>query len=167
MARLSYVALGMLAGFALGTFVVASHADPVEAEVEVAAAQAGVSVVDLMGAVNTTQLDPFTYLRAVGELPPLPHDPPLRLVANPPPVANALAARVACIESKESGGANVANARGSGAGGVLQFMPGTFAAHAAEMGHPEWSLWNPGQARAVAAHDLALGRRSQWTVGGC
>lgn len=84
-----------------------------------------------------------------------------------PSVSAAILARVACIESKESGGANVANARGSGAGGVMQYMDSTFAAHAREMGHPEWSKWNPAQARAVAAHDLALGRRGQWTVSGC
>jgi soluble lytic murein transglycosylase-like protein len=88
-------------------------------------------------------------------------------VAASPPVLPAVSARVACLEAKESGGANVANRRGSGAVGVLQFMPSTFAAHAAEMGHPEYSPWNPAQARAVAAHDLALGRRAQWTVGGC
>lgn len=79
----------------------------------------------------------------------------------------AVMARVACIESKESGGANVPNRQGSGAGGVMQYMAGTFAAHAAEMGHPEWSRWNPEQARLVAAHDLLLGRRRQWTVLGC
>jgi hypothetical protein len=79
----------------------------------------------------------------------------------------AVMARVACIEGKESGGANVWNRSGSGAGGVMQYMAGTFANHAAEMGHPEWSRWNPDQARAVAAHDLMLGRRRQWTVTGC
>jgi hypothetical protein len=75
--------------------------------------------------------------------------------------------RVDCIEMKESGGANVANFRGSGAVGVLQYMPRTFYAHAAEMLHWDWSPWVPWQARAVAAHDLALGRRRQWAVGGC
>lgn len=76
-------------------------------------------------------------------------------------------ARVACLEQKESGGANIANRRGSGAVGVLQYMPSTFAAHAAELHHPEWSPWVPDQARTVAAHDLVLGRRAQWTVSGC
>lgn len=75
--------------------------------------------------------------------------------------------RVACIEAKESGGANVWNRTGSGAGGVLQYMPSTFARGAAEMGHSEYSLWVPWQARLVAAHDLAMGRRRQWTVSGC
>jgi hypothetical protein len=59
------------------------------------------------------------------------------------------------------------NRSGSGAGGVMQYQPGTFARGARELGHPEWSLWVPWEARLVAAHDLALGRRAQWTVGGC
>jgi hypothetical protein len=75
--------------------------------------------------------------------------------------------RVACIEARESGGANVPNRGGSGAGGVMQYMESTFRAHAIEMGHPDWSRWTPWQARLVAAHDLAMGRRRQWTVGGC
>ncbi|HYW90151.1 MAG TPA: transglycosylase SLT domain-containing protein, partial [Chloroflexota bacterium] len=109
--------------------------------------------------------DPFRYLRSVGELSPLAALPS-RPASSPtaPAVANS---RVECIIAKESGGANVSNRQGSGAGGVMQYLPSTFAAHAREMGHPEWSLWNPAQARAVAAHDLALGRRAQWTVGGC
>jgi hypothetical protein len=92
------------------------------------------------------------------------------IVAEPEPEVTfpaVVMARVACLEAKESGGANVWNSRGSGAGGVLQYMSSTFAAHAREIGHPEWSLWTPWQARLVAAHDLMLGRRSQWSVSGC
>ena len=126
-------------------------------DVQSLADQAGVDVMDLRGAVNSTGLDPRTYLVMVGELTVTP------LVPN----SSAIIARVACIEAKESGGANVWNRRGSGAGGVMQYLPGTFARGAREMGHPEWSLWNPDQARAVAAHDLLLGRRAQWAVGGC
>jgi hypothetical protein len=150
--------VGVVAGAAVGL-----HAEDPKADVETAAAEAGVDVVDLQGAVNTVGVDPYTYLRSVGALPPLPVP---REPAIPPPVV-AYNARVECIISKESGGANVANSRGSGAVGVAQYMPSTFAAHAREMGHPDWSPWNPAQARAVAAHDLALGRRAQWTVGGC
>lgn len=84
-----------------------------------------------------------------------------------PTFAATVMARVACIEAKESGGANVPNHQGSGAGGVMQYMESTFRAHAAELGHPEWSRWVPEQARLVAAHDLLLGRRAQWTVSGC
>jgi hypothetical protein len=159
---------GLVCGLVLGTAVLIGHADDVSAEVSAAAATAHVDPVDLAGAVSSTGADPWTYLRSVGELPPLPREtvwPPAR--SDSPPAAPAVSARVACIEGKESQGRNIANQRGSGAGGVMQYMDSTFAAHAAEMGHPEWSKWNPTQARAVAAHDLALGRRGQWTVGGC
>jgi len=121
-----------------------------------AASDARVDEQDLLGALLTVgEYDPREYLYATGEL----------ARAYVPPTA--VSARVACIESKESGGANVPNRSGSGAGGVMQYMPGTFARSAAEMGHPEWSRWVPWQARLVAAHDLMRGRRAQWTVGGC
>jgi len=156
---------GVMAGIVITTLAGAAaglHAQ--ESEVESAAAAAGVEPEDLQGAVNTTGLDARTYLCRVGEAPC-----PKPAIAAPPVVAAApvSTARVECIIRAESGGANVANSRGSGAVGVAQYMPSTFAAHAREMGHPEYSPWNPAQARAVAAHDLALGRRGQWTVGGC
>jgi hypothetical protein len=102
-------------------------------------------------------------------------------LAPPQPIAapvalglGALMGRVSCIEARESQGHNVWNRLGSGAGGVMQYMLGTFLAHIREMSHalgrPDilgWSLWNPDQARAVAAWDLSRGRRGQWTVGGC
>jgi hypothetical protein len=96
-------------------------------------------------------------------------DPPKPVVQIPSYVPNA---RVACIESKESGGENVWRdhtppTHGDKPAGVLQYFQSTFAAHAAEMGHPEWSRWNPDEARAVAAYDLSRGRRPQWTVSGC
>jgi len=157
---------GLVLGVVLGTAVMVSHADPASADVQAAAEQANVQPSDLLAAMDSTGIgNPFTYLRAVGELSPLavPHPGP---ASSPtaPAVANS---RVECIIAKESGGANVANSRGSGAVGVAQYLPSTFAAHAREMGHPEWSPWRPDEARAVAAHDLALGRRAQWTVGGC
>jgi hypothetical protein len=152
------VVVGVVAGAAMGL-----HADDVQAEVLEAATAAHVDPVNLQGAVNSTGADPFDYLRGTGELPPLPDKtPPATHALSTPPNA-----RVQCLEQKESQGANVANRHGSGAVGILQYMPSTFAAHAAEMGHPEWSPWNVAQARAVAAHDLALGRRTQWTVAGC
>lgn len=166
MARIPAFVAGLALGLVIGTAVMVSHADDVSAEVSEAAAAAHVSAQDLQGAVNTTGEDPWTYLRGVGELDSPPSSSPLPRPALPPP-AQVVSSRVACIERAESRGLNVPNARGSGAVGVLQFMPSTFAAHAAEMGHFDWSPWNPEQARAVAAHDLALGRRGQWTVGGC
>ena len=160
--------VGVVGAAALGIHA----ADPEASEqVKHAAADAGVDPVQLQGAVNSTHVDPYVYLRSEGLLERAPEQlstkPPPPVVTSSPVVLPAVSARVACIEAKESGGANVRNARGSGAGGVMQYMPSTFARGAAEMGHPEWSLWNPAQARAVAAHDLALGRRGQWTVGGC
>jgi len=136
-----------------------AHADPesIPEGVLLAADKAGVDPVDLLAASNATGLTPEHYLCVADGLL-CPSAPPAPVVSN---------SRVACIEAKESGGANVANRRGSGAVGVLQYMPSTFAAHAREMGHPEYSPWVPWQAREVAAHDLALGRRSQWTVSGC
>ena len=142
-------------------------------ETTVLAASVGVDPVALQGAVNSTGSSPVAYLAHEGLIqldPPATHAQPSRppsAAASPPAPASGVSSRVACIEAKESQGRNIANTRASGAGGVMQYMPTTFAAHAAEMGHPEWSLWNPTQARAVAAHDLALGRRAQWTVGGC
>ena len=166
MARATAFVGGLVLGVVLGTAVMVSHADPASADVQAAAEQANVQPSDLLAAMDSTGIaNPFVYLRAVGELSPLAV-PPSRPASSPtaPAVANS---RVECIIAKESGGANVANSRGSGAVGVAQYLPSTFAAHAREMGHPEWSPWVPAQARAVAAHDLALGRRAQWTVGGC
>lgn len=154
--------MAALVGLALFAAISVTDADELPPQTIAAAAEAGVDPIALQGAVNSTRTDPWTYLRAVGELPG-----PAGAAATASPVPAATNPRVACIEARESGGANVANRRGSGAVGVMQYLPSTFAAHAREMGHPEWSPWNPAQARAVAAHDLALGRRGQWTVGGC
>lgn len=91
----------------------------------------------------------------------------------PSPIIVVANARVKCIEEEESHGENVWHGHTppppgtDKPGGVLQYFGGTFARGAAELGHPEWSRWVPWQAEAVAAHDLAMGRRSQWTVGGC
>ena len=164
MARAFFV-VGFVTGAAAVVFGFAAlglHADEPSRDVHEAAAAAGYDELELAGAINSVGVDPWTYARWEGRLPPL-SKPTEGLKETPP----GLSKRVACIEAKESGGANIANRRGSGAVGVLQFMPSTFAAHAAEMGHPEWSPWNVEQARAVAAHDLALGRRAQWVVSGC
>jgi Transglycosylase SLT domain len=140
--------------------------DSIPEDVAAVAAEAGIDPHPLSEALVTIEHDlgqpvsPRQYAYDDGLLA-RPYSPPQHVRPTGVDV------RVACIEDKESGGANVANRHGSGAVGVMQYMPVTFYAHAAEMGHPEWSPWNPVQARAVAAHDLALGRRSQWAVGGC
>jgi hypothetical protein len=139
--------------------VTALSAAPDPQAVHEAALDAQVEEQDLLGALLTVgEPNPREYLYGTGELV-RPYTPPA--------IPAAVTARVACIEAKESGGANVWNRRGSGAGGVLQYMESTFRRSAVEMGHPEWSRWEPWQARLVAAHDLMRGRRAQWTVSGC
>lgn len=146
--------MAVLAVVAYAITALTSAPDP--QAVRDAAVDARVDEQDLLGALLTVgESNPREYLYASGELV-RPYVPPAGVMA-----------RVACIEAKESGGANVPNRSGSGAGGVLQYMESTFRRSAAEMGHPEWSRWNPDQARLVAAHDLMRGRRTQWTVGGC
>jgi hypothetical protein len=141
------------------TTATTAYADPSTDDVGQAAFEADVDVLDLQGAVNSTGLPPRKYLCVVDGLlcPPAPVLPPV----------SPYAGQRKCIEGKESGFANVPNARGSGAVGVMQYMPSTFAAHAREMGHSDWSPWVPWQAEAVAEWDLAHRRRAQWTVGGC
>jgi hypothetical protein len=75
--------------------------------------------------------------------------------------------QVECIIAKESGGRDVMNRQGSGATGPGQYMPSTWRAHTLEMGMPWLSIHSLADVRLVAAHDLALGRRRQWTVVGC
>src|SRR5215471_19928986 len=111
---------GMALGFALGTLVLVSHADPASAEVQAAAEQAQVDPQDLLGAVNTTGLDPFTYLRAVGELPPLK-------VARPPSPSPSFTVwdRLAVCESTSDWHKN----SGNGFYGGIQFDFGTWLAY--------------------------------------
>jgi hypothetical protein len=76
--RLVYLLAGLGAGLVIGTAVVVGHAQ--DDAVSAAAAAAGVDVVALQGAVNTTGLDPVTYLCKVGEgacpAPPRAAEPP-------------------------------------------------------------------------------------------
>jgi hypothetical protein len=75
--------------------------------------------------------------------------------------------RVECIIGKESGWRDVMNRQGSGATGPGQYMPGTWRAHTLEMGEPWLNIHSLADVRRVAAYDLSMGRRRQWTVGGC
>ena len=70
---------GVVAGMVITTLVgaaVGSHADEASAEVLEAATAAHVSPEDLQGALNSlksaglSQVDPYSYLRSTGELPP-------------------------------------------------------------------------------------------------
>ena len=110
---------GLVCGIALCAAVASTHADDVSAEVLEAAAAAHVSPVDLQGAVNSTGVDPYIYLRGTGELPPLPA--PERVVTSP------FSGRVACIIAHESqGNPRAVNPR-SGASGLGQFLSSTWS----------------------------------------
>jgi hypothetical protein len=78
-----------------------------------------------------------------------------------------LNARVECIIGKESGWRDVMNRQGSGATGPGQYMPGTWRAHTLEMGEPWLNIHSLADVRRVAAYDLAMGRRRQWSISGC
>src|SRR5215471_5979351 len=97
---------GLACGFLLATGVLASHADDVSAEVSQAAAAAHVDPVALAGAVNSVGVDPYTYLRSTGELPPLTGQS----------YTSQSSGRVACIIRVESRGDPNARNRSGAAG---------------------------------------------------
>ena len=150
MARASAFVAGMALGLVLGTAIMISHADDVSADVSEAAAEAHVSAVDLQGAVNSTGVDPYTYLRGTGELPP----PKPTSVSGP--VAGG---RVACIVARESqGNPNAHNA--SGASGLGQFLPSTW--RTTPQGQAGLSVYNPTANRAAIAWMLSVGRAREF-----
>jgi hypothetical protein len=135
------VVVGVVAGAAAGL-----HADEASAEVLEAAAAAHVDPVDLAGAVNTTGMDPFVYLRQVHELPDLPAPAPV----NP---------RMECIIRVESRGDPNARNR-SGASGLGQFLPGTWAS--TPQGRAGLSVFNPAANRAAIQYMLDAGRAREF-----
>ena len=151
MARVSAFAAGLALGLALGTAVIIGHADDVSAEVSEAAVAAHVDPTDLAGAVSTTGLDPWTYLRAVGELDqPAPSSP------------SAVSPRVACIITHESrGDAHAVNPR-SGASGLGQFLPGTWKT--TPQGRAGLSVFDPTANRAAIQYMLAAGRAREFVA---
>ena len=172
MARASMFVAGMALGFALGTLVMVSHADPASAEVQAAAEQAQVDPQDLLGAVNTTGLDPFTYLRAVGELPPLkvarPPIPPPSRVYTSRVYTSEVSPRTACIIRLESrGNPSAVNPR-SGASGLGQFLPSTW--RTTPQGRAGLSVFDPVANRAAVDWMISVGRAHEFvavTSGGC
>jgi hypothetical protein len=93
---------------AMALVLVAAQPEAVEAIAE----QAGVDVTDLQGAVNSTGLDPKTYLQMTGELPlPVP--------------TYGIWDRLAACESQGNWGANT----GNGFYGGLQFLLSTWRAN--------------------------------------
>jgi len=145
---------GLVLGLVLGTAIMVSHADDVSAEVNEAAAAAHVSPVDLQGAVNSTGVDPYIYLRGTGELPPLPA--PERVVTSP------FSGRVACIIAHESqGNPRAVNPR-SGASGLGQFLSSTWST--TPQGRAGLSVFNPDANRAAVQYMLDAGRAREFAV---
>lgn len=162
MARATAFVGGLVCGLVLGTAVLVGHADPAEAEVVAAAHQAGVEVEDLRGAVNSTGLDPFTYLRAVGELPPLIPPKP----APPPPVLVASSPLAECLIRAESRGNPYAVNPRSGASGLGQFLPSTWAT--TPQGKAGLSVFDAAANRAAVNWMIQVGRAREFsTLGGC
>jgi hypothetical protein len=162
--------LGVLTGMVIMAFVGAAvglRAEDPKTDIQTAAVAAGVDPQDLAGAVASTGLDPWVYLRSVGELEHAASTPAL-----PPPISGALA-RADCIIARESGGLDVPNARGSGAQGPGQYMGPTWttdvALYRAATGYSgPLNLHVLADVRRVMAYVLTLpGKRAQWTVGGC
>jgi len=149
MARVPAFVAGLVCGLVLGTAVIIGHADDVQAEILAAAAAAHVDPTDLAGAVLSTGLDPWIYLRAVGELDqPAPSSPP---AASP---------RVACIIRVESqGDAHAVNPR-SGAAGLGQFLASTW--RSTPQGRAGLSVFDPVANRAAIDWMLANGRAREF-----
>jgi len=123
-----------------------------------AAAEAGVDETDLAGAVNSTGLDPFVYLRGVGELDHASSSsrPPVSVVASAAP---AVSARVACIIRVESCGDPNARNR-SGASGLGQFLPSTWAT--TPQGRAGLSVFNAADNTAAIQWMIDVGRAREF-----
>jgi hypothetical protein len=77
------------------------------------------------------------------------------------------AAVIDCLINAESRWLDVPNARGSGAVGYGQYMPGTWGRYQAESDRWDANPHDVYDVFAAISWDLAHGRRAQWTVGGC
>lgn len=151
MARATAFVAGLACGFLLATGVIATHADDVQAEVSAAAAAAHVNAVDLAGAVSTTGLDPWLYLRAVGELDSPPKPPAVAVFSN---------SRVACIIRVESKGDSSARNARSGAAGLGQFLRSTWAT--TPQGRAGLSVYNAEANRAAINWMISVGRAREF-----
>jgi hypothetical protein len=148
MARVPAFVAGLVCGLVLGSAVIIGHADDVQAEVLAAATAAHVDPTDLAGAVSTTGLDPWSYLRAVGELPASASSP------------TAASPRVACIIRVESrGDAHAVNPR-SGAAGLGQFLASTW--RSTPQGRAGLSVFDPVANRAAIDWMVANGRAREF-----
>ena len=142
---------GLVVGV-VGAAALGLHAQSADADVQSAAAEAGVSEIDLAGAVNTLGVDPRTYLRSVGELPPSP----------PASASPAVPARVACIVRVESHGDPGAVNPRTGAAGLGQFLRGTWLS--TPQGRAGLSVFSADANRAAIEWMLAAGRAREFVA---
>jgi hypothetical protein len=148
----SVIALSSLLGLAKPA--AAQALDGIGTDTLEAAKEANVSVVDLLGAMATTELPARAYLLSVGEL--VPPSPPA-----PVPVPNAaIERRLDCIQAYESRGYAGAVNRSSGASGLFQFLPSTW--RTTPQGRAGLSVFDPVAARSAARWMLEQGRACEW-----
>ena len=122
-------------------------------EVELAAAEAGVPVIELQGAMNSTGLGAYQYLWSVGELEP-PAPPPPRVVSRPLGVWD----RLAACESTGRWSANT----GNGYFGGIQFDRGTWLRHGGGMFAARADLATREQQIVVGERTLAAQGWGAW-----
>lgn len=134
--------VGVLGGAALGI-----HADD---EVDAAALEAGVSPVDLAGAVATTGVGPREYLVGVGEL--------VRAPTLPGPAVSTVWAALAGCESTGRWNANT----GNGFFGGLQFDRQTWLTYGGGVYASRADLASPAQQIAVAERLRAARGFAPW-----
>jgi len=149
------VAAGMLISsvFGLAKPAQAQPLDGIAEDTIIAANEANVNVVDLLGATASTGLTGRQYLLSVGELETA--QPP------PAPVLNAsVERRLDCIQAYESRGYASAVNRSSGASGLFQFLPSTWIT--TPQGKAGLSVFDPVAARNAARWMLEQGRAREW-----
>jgi hypothetical protein len=154
---------GLVAGIVIATVAGAAaglHAQVSTDDIANAAHEAGVSEMDLRGALNSQAVhgltaDPWTYLRSNRELPSLPPS-----ASNSPAApASGVSSRVACIIHVESRGDP--NARNpSGASGLGQFLPSTWVT--TPQGRAGMSVWDPAANTAAINWMISVGRAREF-----
>lgn len=138
----------LLAAALLGSTVFGqAQADEPSDETVSAAAEAGVPVDALLGAMSSTGLAARTYLIGVGELAAPVHRP---------------TGRLACIAYAESRNNPNATNPQSGAAGLFQFLPSTW--RTTPQGRAGLSVYDPVAATSAAEWMVAQGRIREWSV---
>jgi hypothetical protein len=143
--------VGVVAAAATGLH--AEDLDTLHPDTLAAAAEAHVDLVDLLGAIATTRLPARAYLEMTGEL---------SRPSAPPPPRDALDTLVDCLAWHESRGFAGAYNRRSGASGLLQFLPSTFAQ--TPQGKAGLSVFDPAAARAAAKWMIGQNRLHEWAT---